>query len=125
MKEAARTYLARPRLAAIAVSAALFAVVSAVALGSEGFGEEAVGFEPPVTPQIGEALFTSYLGAFEAVAVLLVAALVAGVYLAKPGETRESRLEDTVDSKLRTDADEALESLESRRTDTEEEDGSG
>lgn len=124
MKEAAQTYLARPKLAPLAVAAAFFGVVAAVSLDAESFGEEALGFEPPVTPQIGEALFTSYLGAFEAVAVLLVAALVAGVYLAKPGESREDRLEDTVESKLRTDAPEAQESLDRRRADTEDEDGS-
>lgn len=124
MKQAIRSYFARPKLLPFAVAAALFAVVAAVALDAESFRGEAEGFEPPVTPAIGEALFTTYLGAFEAVAVLLVAALVAGVYLAKPGETREERLEDTVESKLRTDADAARESLERRRDDTEEEDGS-
>lgn len=122
MKESIYSYLNRPKAVPFAVAAAFFAVVATVVLEAESLWREPVGHQPPVVPDIAETLFTTYLGAFEAIAVLLVAALVAGVYLAKPEEPRSSRLEDTVDAKIRTDADTARESLERRRTDKEEED---
>lgn len=123
MKDVLSRYLASPKPIPFVIAAAFFTVVATVTLGAETLWREPAGLEPPVIPVIAESLFSTYLGAFEVMAVLLVAALVAGVYLAKPDVPREERLEDTVETKIRTDADEAQESLERRRQ-REDEDGS-
>ncbi|MFP4632676.1 MAG: hypothetical protein ACLFMT_04480 [Halobacteriales archaeon] len=97
--------LQRPRPWHAAVVAGLFAVVARTAADADALVGTPRGVEPPVTAALGETIFDVHLAAFEMVAVLLVAALVAGLYLARPSERRGEVLRATVERKPRVGGD--------------------
>lgn len=99
----------RPRVLPFLIVAGLFLVIAGVALNA-GIAAPA-GFEGAVTPLLGLALMTEYVAAFEIVAVLLVAALVGGVYLAKRAPEEHEAVERAVDMKPQVDAREAEETM--------------
>lgn len=98
--------LARPRVLPALVAAGFFAAVAGVALETPETGEESEGVEFPTTADLGEAFFAEFLGVFEITAVLLVAALVAGVYLAMPERARREAVRKAVEMKPRVEGDE-------------------
>jgi len=103
-----------PAVLALGIFGAVAAVVfDASVLWSEPPGP--VGPETPVTPVIGETFFAEFLSVFEIAAVLLVAALVAAVYLAKPHEGKREAVRRAVEEKPLVDATEAEESMRERR----------
>lgn len=61
------------------------------------------------TYAVGETIFDDFLASFELVAVLLVASLLAGVYLAKPDESRGEAVREAVSAKPRVEAEGAQE----------------
>jgi len=83
----------------------LFVGVASVTLGAPSLAEAPAGVEGTTTDAIGEVIFGDLLPAFEVVAVLLVAALVGGVYLAKPDESRGEAVREAVRAKPRVETD--------------------
>jgi NADH-quinone oxidoreductase subunit J len=70
------------RLASVIVAVFLFGVVTALLL--DAFGDDKIKLESPTrTAEIGNAIFTSYLVPFEVVSLLLLAALVGAVAIAR------------------------------------------
>ncbi|MDY6764074.1 MAG: NADH-quinone oxidoreductase subunit J [Halobacteria archaeon] len=86
----------------------LFLMISRISLNAPF--SEAAGMSPPVTTAIGEALFTKFLAPFEIIDVLLVAALIGGVYLAKRERMRET-VRKAVEQEPRIEAKEAEETM--------------
>jgi NADH:ubiquinone oxidoreductase subunit 6 (subunit J) len=101
--------LARPRLLPALIAAGFFVAVAGVALGTQEAGTGTGGIEYPTTADLGEAFFAEFLGVFEITAVLLVAALVGGVYLAMPERTRREAVRKAVDMKPRVEGDDGKE----------------
>lgn len=101
--------LARPRLLPALIAAGFFVAVAGVALGTREAGTGTGGIEYPTTADLGEAFFAEFLGVFEITAVLLVAALVGGVYLAMPERTRREAVRKAVDMKPRVEGDDGKE----------------
>lgn len=97
---------ARPRVLPALVAAGFFVAVAGVAFGTQEAGTGTEGVEFPTTADLGEAFFAEFLGVFEITAVLLVAALVGGVYLAMPERTRREAVKKAVDMKPRVERDE-------------------
>jgi len=98
--------LARPRLLPALIAAGFFVAVAGVVFGTQETGSVTEGIEFPTTADLGEAFFAEFLGVFEITAVLLVAALVGGVYLAMPERTRREAVRKAVDMKPRVERDE-------------------
>ena len=98
--------VARPRLLPALVAAGFFVAVAGVALETPGAESESEGVEFPTTADLGEAFFAEFLGVFEITAVLLVAALVGGVYLAMPERARREAVRKAVEMKPRVEGDE-------------------
>jgi len=96
---------ARPRLLPALVAAGFFAAVAGVAFETPGTGGGSEGVEFPTTADLGEAFFAEFLGVFEITAVLLVAALVGGVYLAMPEKARREAVRKAVEMKPRVEGD--------------------
>jgi len=94
----------RIRLLPALVVALLFVGFGSVILGS-ALDTPPAGIDGTTTDVIGESIFDDFLASFELVAVLLVASLVAGVYLAKPEQSRREAVREAVRSKPRTDTD--------------------
>jgi NADH:ubiquinone oxidoreductase subunit 6 (subunit J) len=85
--------------------ATLFVGIAAVALETPALADTPAGIEGTTTDVIGDALFGGFLASFEIVAVLLVAALVGGIYLAKPEASRGEAVREAVDAKPRTETE--------------------
>jgi NADH:ubiquinone oxidoreductase subunit 6 (subunit J) len=100
---------ARVRVLPALLVALLFVGIGSVVLETPALGETAAGIEGTTTDAIGEAIFEDLLSAFEMVAVLLVAALVGGVYLAKPDEPRAEAVREAVGAKPRVETDKEVE----------------
>jgi hypothetical protein len=96
---------ARIRLLPALVVAGFFVVVASVTLGTPELTTAPEGVDFPTTADIGDAFFGEFLGAFEITAVLLVAALIAGVYLAMPERTRREAVRKAVEAKPRVKSD--------------------
>lgn len=73
-------------LAALAVGAALFGVIMYTHVTGWPFPGETAGIEPLPYTEIADGLLNKYPVAFEAMAVLLLAALVAAVVTSKPDD---------------------------------------
>lgn len=101
--------LAKPRLIPGLIVAGLFLVFSIVGLSTAP--SPPTGFQPPVTPLLGEALMLDYVAAFELIGVLLVAAVVGGVYLAKRAPEEHEAVERAVDMKPQFNAGKAEETM--------------
>lgn len=101
--------VARFRILPALLVALLFVGIGTVVVGSPTFAEPLVGIDGTTTDVIGDALFGDYLGAFEVVALLLVAALVGGVYLAKPEVARGEAVREAVRAKPRVETDKEVE----------------
>ena len=97
--------VARVRLLPALLVAVLFVGIGSVVLETPALAETATGIEGTTTDAIGNVIFDDYLAAFEIVAVLLVGALVGGVYLAKPDETRGEAVREAVRAKPRVETD--------------------
>jgi NADH-quinone oxidoreductase subunit J len=70
------------RLPAFVVAAALFALL--IALLRDAFGRSEINVATPTTSgQVGDAIFSTYLVPFEVASVLLLAALVGAIVLAR------------------------------------------
>jgi NADH:ubiquinone oxidoreductase subunit 6 (subunit J) len=96
---------ARVRLLPALLVALLFVGIGSVVLETPALAETATGIEGTTTDAIGNAIFDDFLGVFEIVAVLLVSALVAGVYLAKPDEPRGEAVREAVRAKPRVETE--------------------
>lgn len=96
---------ARLRVLPALVVAGFFVIVAGVTLGTPEIGAAPDVTEFPTTADIGDAFFGEFLGVFEITAVLLVASLVAGVYLALPEETRREAVRKAVKAKPRVESD--------------------
>jgi NADH-quinone oxidoreductase subunit J len=72
----------RSRIPALLVAAALLATL--VALLRDAFGRQEIHVKvPSTTAQVGDAIFSTYLVPFEVASVLLLAALVGAIVLAR------------------------------------------
>ncbi|MDY6780578.1 MAG: hypothetical protein SV760_08560 [Halobacteria archaeon] len=90
----------------------LFGVIGTVAVDTPALASQPTGFDGGVTTTIGQMLFDEFLAAFEMIDVLLVAALVGGLYLAKrDDEKKRESVEKAVEMKPRFEAPEAEESM--------------
>ncbi len=81
------------RVTAGAATAGLFAVIIIMALVAKPTGQNALhanAVSMGTTEAIGQSLFTEYLFPFEAVSLLLLAALIGAVVLARKSETPQS-----------------------------------
>ncbi|MFP4189109.1 MAG: NADH-quinone oxidoreductase subunit J [Halobacteria archaeon] len=83
----------------------LFVGIGSVVLETPALAETATGIDGTTTDAIGNVIFDDFLAAFEIVAVLLVAALVGGVYLAKPDKSRGEAVREAVRTKPRIETD--------------------
>ena len=102
----------RPRVLPAVVVAGFFALVATVTFGTPEIGTAPEGVEFPTTADIGDAFFAEFLGVFEMTAVLLVASLIAGVYLAMPEEARREAVRKAVEAKPRVESDELREEVD-------------
>jgi len=96
---------ARLRLLPALFVALVFVGFGSVVLETPALWETPEGIEGPTTGVIGEAFFEEFLAVFELTAVLLVAALVAGVYLAKSEESRSDAVRKAVERKPRVEGE--------------------
>ena len=101
--------LERPRVLPMLVVAGFFVIVARVTFGTPEIRTAPEGVEFPTTADIGDAFFAEFLGVFEITAVLLVASLIAGVYLAMPEKTRREAVRKAVEAKPRVESDELRE----------------
>lgn len=97
---------ARPRVLPAVVVAGFFVAVAGVTFGTPGIQTPPEGVDFPTTADIGDAIFGEFLGVFEFTAVLLVASLIGGVYLALPKKTRREAVRKAVEAKPRVESDE-------------------
>jgi NADH:ubiquinone oxidoreductase subunit 6 (subunit J) len=97
---------AKVRFLPAALVAVLFIGIASVVLESPSVSDMPAGIEGTTTNLIGNVLFDDFLAVFELVAVLLVAALIGGVYLAKPEESRGDAVREAVDMKPRVETEE-------------------
>jgi NADH:ubiquinone oxidoreductase subunit 6 (subunit J) len=97
--------VARVRLLPALLVTLLFVGIGSVVLETPALADAAAGIEGTTTDAIGTVLFDDFLAAFEVVAVLLVAALIGGVYLAKPEESRGETVREAVRTKPRVETD--------------------
>ncbi|MDZ7688860.1 MAG: hypothetical protein U5J64_09105 [Halobacteriales archaeon] len=95
----------RPRVLPALVVIGFFTLVAVVVLGTPEISTAPEGIDFPTTADIGDAFFGEFLGVFEITAVLLVASLVAGVYLALPEKTRREAVRNAVEAKPRVEGD--------------------
>lgn len=95
---------ARIRVLPALVVAGFFVLVASVALGTPELGTAPDFADFPTTADIGNAFFGEFLGAFEITAVLLVASLIGGVYLAMPEEARREAVRKAVEAKPRVES---------------------
>jgi NADH:ubiquinone oxidoreductase subunit 6 (subunit J) len=96
--------VARVRVLPAVLVTLLFIGIGSVVLETPAL-TDAAGIEGTTTDAIGTVLFEEFLAAFEVVAVLLVAALIGGVYLAKPEETRGETVREAVRAKPRVETE--------------------
>lgn len=85
------------RLLAALTAGAVFGVTSWIIVDSFGGAIDFAVERPPTTENIGEIIFSSYVLPFEIVSVLLLAALVGAVVIAR----RDERPRDRVDTRGR------------------------
>ncbi|XGI84255.1 NADH-quinone oxidoreductase subunit J [Halorutilales archaeon Cl-col2-1] len=104
----------RLRLIPGAIVTALFVMISTVAVGTPFPAPRPVTGD--VTYMIGTVLFDEFLAAFEIIDMLLVAALIGGLYLAKRDKGEERDVGGAVEKKPMTEADEARENMETTAT---------
>ncbi|MDY7081446.1 MAG: hypothetical protein SXQ77_03345 [Halobacteria archaeon] len=102
----------------------LFSMIAGIGMNSPFTTGEASGLTPPVTTALGETMFTDFLAAFEMIDILLVAALIAGVYLAKREKEEMEAVKEAVKSKPQVEATEAEESMGESESLEVKEDGS-
>jgi len=104
--------LERPRILPALVVIGFFALVATVTFGTPEIGTAPEGVESPTTADIGDAFFAEFLSVFEITAVLLVASLIAGVYLAMPEKARREAVMKAVEAKPRVESDELREEVD-------------
>jgi NADH:ubiquinone oxidoreductase subunit 6 (subunit J) len=102
----------RPRILPALIVLGFLALVTSVTLGTPEIGTAPEGVEFPTTADISNAFFAEFLGVFEITAVLLVASLIAGVYLAMPEQARREAVRKAVEAKPRVESDELREEVE-------------
>jgi len=83
------------KLGAALVSGALFALITVTTVA--GFGDEEIVANPTRTSEIGQSMFERFVIPFEVVSVVLLAALIGGIVLARrdpaePGDSTSSSL---------------------------------
>lgn len=103
--------LHRPRAIPAMLAGGLFLVLASAGLTTPEFGGESASLPDRVTTALGETMFESFIAPFEIVGVLLLAALIAAVYLAQRGEGKRDAVERAVEEKPRIDAEAAEESM--------------
>ena len=75
------SHSAQTKIGAAIVSAALFVLIALTAI--RGFGDQEVVALPTRTQEIGQSMFSRFVIPFEAVSVVLLAALIGGIVLAR------------------------------------------
>ncbi len=79
------------KLGAAIVSGALFALLAVVTI--QGFGDAEITASPTRTVEIGESIFQRFVIPFEVVSVVLLAALIGGIVLARRDPVDEDEAE--------------------------------
>ena len=113
------TSIKKPRFIPAFLAASIFVMTVSIAFGDSGMVSAGVGMTSSVTPNLGETLMTKYAIAYEFGGLVLVAALIGGVYLAKKDEVEREAIERSIKRKPRFEAKEAEQTMEVS------EDGSG
>lgn len=93
------------------LAGALFLLLASAGLASPELAGESAALPDRVTTAVGETLFGDFVAPFELVGLLLLAALIGAIYLAKRGEGKREAVETAVREKPRIDASEAEESM--------------
>ena len=78
------------KIGAALVSGALFALITVTTV--IGFGEREIVAKPTRTSEIGQSMFERFVIPFEVVSVVLLAALIGGIVLARPDDSSSSSL---------------------------------
>ncbi|MFB6283717.1 MAG: NADH-quinone oxidoreductase subunit J [Halobacteria archaeon] len=104
--------LNRPKFIPFVLVGSMLTMMVSLNFADSMVGTAGEGMSGAVTDRLGVSLMTEYVLAFEVVGLVLVAALVGGVYLAQRGESKRNAMEEAVEKKPRFEAQEAEATME-------------